>query len=59
MFALAAFISCSDDDSVPNNALAGENGFEFEKTAYVTDLVFIDEDNNILLERDTYCICCN
>lgn len=44
-----AFTSCSDDDSVPNNTLAGENGFEFEKTAYITDLVFIDENNNIVL----------
>ncbi|RMB57379.1 hypothetical protein EAX61_11575 [Dokdonia sinensis] len=48
---LFAFTSCSDDDSVPNNTLAGDNGFEFEKTAYITDLVFIDEDNNIVLSN--------
>lgn len=46
-----SFTSCSDDDSLPNNTLAGDNGFEFEKTAYFTDLVFIDEDNNIFLSN--------
>lgn len=44
-----AFASCSDDDSVPNNTLAGDNGFEFERTAYVTDMIYLTNDNEIIL----------
>jgi hypothetical protein len=43
-----AFASCSEDDSVPNNTLAGDNGFEFNRTAYVTEMVYITEDNEII-----------
>lgn len=44
-----AFASCSEDDSVPNNTLAGDNGFEFERTAYVTDMIFLTNENEIIL----------
>lgn len=44
-----AFASCSEDDSVPNNSLAGDNGFEFDRTAYVTEMIYITDDNEIIL----------
>ncbi len=43
------FTSCSDDDSVPNNTLAGENGFEFDRAAYVTDMIYVTDNNDIIL----------
>lgn len=42
-------ISCSDDDTVPNNSLAGANGFQFNNIAYITDNIYITQDNDILL----------
>lgn len=44
-----AFASCSEDDSVPNNTLAGDNGFEFNRTAYVTEMIYVTNDNEIIL----------
>lgn len=44
-----SFASCSEDDSIPNNTLAGDNGFEFERTAYVTDMIYLTNDNEIIL----------
>lgn len=52
IFVLGIFVmltSCSDDDSVPNNTLAGENGFEFDRTAYVTNMIYVTNDNEIIL----------
>ncbi len=45
----AICISCSDDDTVPNNSLAGENGFQFNNVAYITDNVYITQNNDIIL----------
>ena len=41
--------SCSEDDSVPSNSLAGDNGFEFDQTAYVTDMIYVTDTNEIIL----------
>ena len=47
--AAIAFASCSEDDSVPSNTLAGDNGFEFERTAYVTNMIYLTNENEIIL----------
>ena len=43
------FASCSNDDSTPNTALEGQNGFEFDKTAYTTEIVYVTPSNEIIL----------
>jgi len=43
------FTSCSQDESVPNNSLAGENGFEYNRTAYLTDYIYVTQNNDIVL----------
>ncbi len=48
---LITFLSCSTDDSVPNNALAGENGFQFNSTAYITNTVYVTVDNEVILSN--------
>lgn len=43
--------SCGTDDSVPNNDLAGENGFQFANQVFLTDNVYISNDNTVVLSN--------
>jgi len=45
---LCLFASCSNDET-PNTTLAGENGFEVNSTAYITDFIYVTPSNEIVL----------
>ena len=40
--------SCSNDET-PNTTLAGENGFEVNSTAYITDFIYLTSNEEIIL----------
>lgn len=48
---LIAFVSCSSDDSIPNNQLGVDNGFQFNNTAYITNTVYVTVDNQVVLSN--------
>jgi len=43
------FLSCSVENTAPNNDLGNSNGFQFDNIAYVTDSVYITPENEIIL----------
>lgn len=45
--------SCTDDDSLPNNDLAGQNGFQFANQVFLVNQVYISNDNAVILANSS------
>ncbi|WP_375251975.1 hypothetical protein [Dokdonia donghaensis] len=46
---LLAFTSCSVEETVPNNTLGNENGFQYNSVAYITDMVYVTPEEDVIL----------
>ncbi len=46
---LLAFTSCSVEETVPNNTLGNENGFQYNSIAYITDMVYVTPEGDVIL----------
>lgn len=48
---LLAFTSCSVEETVPNNTLGNENGFQYNSVAYITDMVYVTPQGEVILSN--------
>ena len=49
---LLSLSSCSTEETVPNNNLGNENGFQYNSTAYITNMVYVTPEGDVILSNN-------